>query len=138
MGNFDSDFDYTGSDKWVSYDRRVKHASMHDLRTVFVLYREYLKELDGDEVIALVRQSEDTVMHRYVDGQKVASIEPVLYARYVIGRLDATGVLFWEKRTNKWVHAAWTTGEDEALFPSGKANLYGYARLTLPPSALIW
>jgi hypothetical protein len=138
MGNFDSDFDYTGNDKWVSYDRRVKHASMHDLRTVFVLYREYLKELDGDEVIALVRQNEETVVQHYKDGVMVASLEQVLYARYVIGRLDKTGVTFWEKRTNKWVHAAWTTGEDGADFTSGKANLYGYARLTLPPGALIW
>jgi hypothetical protein len=138
MGNFDSDFDYTGSDKWVSYDRRVKHASMHDLRTVFVLYREYLKELDGEEVVALVRQVEETVVHRYVNKELVASLEKVIYARYVVGRLTKEGLLFWEQRTNQWVGATWTAGEDEADFMSGKANLYGYARLTLPPGALVW
>lgn len=113
-------------------------ASGHELRTVQFLYREYDEVLDGEEVVALVRQQEETIVHHYVNNQKVANLEKVIFARYVIGRLTKEGVTFWEQRTKKWVHATWTAGEDEAEFAGGKANLYGYARLIIPPGALIW
>jgi hypothetical protein len=113
-------------------------ASGHELRTVQFLYREYDEAMDGEDVVALVRQEEETVVHRYVDKELVVSLEKVIFARYIVGRLTKEGVLFWEKRTNKWVHATWAAGEGEADFMSGKANLYGYARLIVPPGALIW
>jgi hypothetical protein len=113
-------------------------ASGHELSTVLFLYREYDEADDGEEVLALVRQVEETVVHRYVNKELVVSLEKVIFARYVVGRLTEEGLLFWEERTNKWVGATWEAGEDEAEFTSGKANLYGYARLIVPPQALIW
>lgn len=113
-------------------------ASGHELRTVQFLYREYDEAMDGEDVVALVRQEEGTFRHRYVNGEVVASPEKVIFARYIVGRLTKEGVLFWEKRTNKWVTATWSAGEGEADFMSNKANLYGYARLIVPSAALIW
>lgn len=110
----------------------------HELRTVQFLYREYDETMDGEDVVALVRQEEEIIRHRYVNGELVASLEMVIFARYVVGRLTKEGVLFFEKRTNKWVLAKWSAGEGEAVFASGTANLYGYARLIVPSAALIW
>lgn len=98
---------------------------------VYNLYFEITEQaLINTPVVALVRYPDENL---------------VMHAEYVIGILKPTGVIFKHVSDNygsyEYRHAKFNVSDYSDVcddYGCKVVNLYGYARLEIPPEALIW